>query len=135
MRKFATRFRSVTMAILLGLTMGRGTQAQTPAPLPPSKDAVTPGDAKSTPSDSKPTEAAGKTEEGPIARFAWLEGCWRGEVNRREYREHWLPLRGGLMIGVSHTTSEGKTQGYEYLRLEPRADGVYYIVNITTGPT
>jgi hypothetical protein len=25
---------------------------------------------------------------------AWLEGCWRGAVNQREFREHWLPLRG-----------------------------------------
>ena len=59
--------------------------------------------------------------------LAWLEGCWRGDVNQREYREHWMPLRGELLIGVSQTVMQGKTQGYEYLRLESRADGVHYV--------
>ena len=48
-------------------------------------------------------------------------------MNQREFREHWLPLRGELMVGASHTVMDGKTLDYEYLRLEPRADGVYYV--------
>ena len=48
-------------------------------------------------------------------------------ANQREFREHWMPLRGNLLVGVSQTVMQGKTQGYEYLRLEPRADGVYYV--------
>ena len=68
-----------------------------------------------------------KDEPGPLAELAWLEGCWRGSVNEREFREHWLPLRGNLMLGVSHVVRGGKTQDYEYLRLEPRADGVWYV--------
>jgi hypothetical protein len=62
-----------------------------------------------------------------LTQFAWLDGCWRGEVNQREYREHWLPLRGGMMLGASHTVMNGTTQSYEYLRLEPRGDGIYYV--------
>ena len=38
-----------------------------------------------------------------------------------------MPLRGGLLLGVSHTVMGGKSQGYEYLRIEPRPDGIYYI--------
>ena len=70
------------------------------------------------------------TAPGPdaFAALAWLEGCWRGSVNQREFNEHWLPPRGNLMIGASHTVTEDKTQGYEFLRLEVRADGVYYVV-------
>jgi hypothetical protein len=63
----------------------------------------------------------------PLASLAWLEGCWRGSVNQREFREHWMPLRGGLLLGVSQIVMAGKTQGYEYLRLEARPDGVFYI--------
>ena len=48
-------------------------------------------------------------------------------VNKREVREHWLPLRGNLMLGMSHTVLQGKTQDYEYLRIESRPDGVYYV--------
>ena len=32
-----------------------------------------------------------------------------------------------MLIGVSQTVMQGKTQGYEYLRLESRADGIYYV--------
>jgi hypothetical protein len=63
----------------------------------------------------------------PLAPLAWLEGCWRGTVNKREFREQWMPLRGSMMIGVSQTISDGKTDDYEYLRLETRPDGVYYV--------
>ena len=38
-----------------------------------------------------------------------------------------MPLRGGLLLGVSQTVMGGKSQGYEYLRIESRPDGVYYV--------
>src|SRR5262245_46760813 len=84
------------------------------------------------PPDNKAAEAATK-ESDPLAQFAWLDGCWSGDINQREIREHWLPLRGGIMLGASHIVTSGKTQSYEYLRLEPRADGIYY-VNISMAP-
>ncbi len=86
--------------------------------------------------DAKPSVAKGvdagapapaKADPGPLVVFAWLDGCWRGSVNQREYREHWLPLRGNLMLGVSHTVRGDKTQDYEYLRIENRPDGMFYV--------
>jgi hypothetical protein len=62
-----------------------------------------------------------------VAALAWLEGCWRGAVNQREFREHWLPLRGGMMVGAGQTVMQDRTQDYEYVRLEARPDGVYYV--------
>ena len=59
--------------------------------------------------------------------LGWLQGCWDGKVNQRDFREEWLPLRGDMMIGVSHTVSQGKTQDFEYLRLELRPEGVFYV--------
>lgn len=73
-----------------------------------------------------------------------------GSVNRREFLEQWSPPRGHMMIGFSHTVvapklqgtvkekldaagktiadpSKDKTQDFEYLRLEQRDDGIYYI--------
>ena len=39
-----------------------------------------------------------------------------------------MPLRGQMMLGVSQTIDEkGATQSYEFLRLEPRAGGVFYV--------
>lgn len=62
-----------------------------------------------------------------LRSLSWLEGCWKGEVAQYEFLEHWLPLRGGLMIGAAHVLFQGKSQDFEYLRLETRADGVYYV--------
>jgi hypothetical protein len=94
-----------------------------------------------------PSPAAAQSS---LEALAWLRGCWRGEVNRREFLEQWSPARGGMMVGISHTVttqkfqgtvkekmdavgkakagpSNEKTQDYEYLRLESRPDGVYYV--------
>lgn len=73
---------------------------------------------------AKPDEAK---VDSPLAQLAWLAGCYRGSANQREFREHWLPLRGDLLVGAGHTVAEGRTQDYEFLRIEPRADGVHYV--------
>lgn len=80
-----------------------------------------------SPPPEKPAEVR-SPDAGPLAPLAWLEGCWRGTVNLREFREQWMPLRGNLLLGVSQTVMAGKTDGYEYLRLEPRPDGIHYVV-------
>jgi Domain of unknown function (DUF6265) len=95
-------------------------QAQAPAsPSPPG--------ATSMPADVA-KRAATPIDTASLAPLAWLDGCWRGAVNQREFREHWMPLRGGMMLGVGQTVMADKTQDYDYLRLETRADGVYYII-------
>jgi hypothetical protein len=77
--------------------------------------------------DPAKAAAAQPTAEGPLAPLAWLSGCWKGSANQREFREQWMPLAGTVMLGVGHTTQSGQTQDYEYLRIEPRADGIYYV--------
>ena len=74
-----------------------------------------------------PAPAAAAAKPSPLEPFAWLAGCWEGKVNQREFREEWLPLRGEIMVGASQTAMLGKTVSFEFLRLEPRADAVYYI--------
>ena len=96
-----------------------------PAPTPDAKDA-----AKETRSASKePAKAAAPAPTGPLAPLAWLNGCWGGNVNQREFREYWHPLRGGVMVGVGHNALRDKTVSYEHLRLESNADGVFYIAH------
>ena len=77
------------------------------------------------PAPTEPDKAA--TPPLELASLAWLDGCWRGDVAQYEFREHWLPLRGGLMVGAGHVVFQGKTQDYGYLRIETRGDGVYYV--------
>jgi len=104
----------------LAMSTGAVAWAQAPAPAAPGPDA--------TPS-AAPAAAAPVSLPTSIDSLSWLEGCWRGSVNKRDFREHWLPLRGGMLIGAGHTTSEDKTQDFEYLRIESRPDGVFYIAS------
>jgi uncharacterized protein DUF6265 len=73
-----------------------------------------------------PTVAPDATAD-PLADFGWLDGCWRGSVNQRDFREHWMAPQGGMLLGVSQVVMGGKTVGYEYLKIETRPDGVYYV--------
>jgi len=77
--------------------------------------------------------AAAATPAPGLDQFAWLRGCWTGKVERREFVESWLPARGGMMVGIGQTVIHDrkqpgeKTSDFQYLRLEERADGVYYV--------
>ena len=85
------------------------------------------------PSPGPGTPAAGApappvaTGADSLSDFAWLDGCWIGNVNQRDFREHWMPPRGGLALGVSQMVMGGKSVSYEYLRIESRQDGIYYV--------
>ncbi|HEV7412294.1 MAG TPA: DUF6265 family protein [Casimicrobiaceae bacterium] len=107
--------QSMLTAALLAGALGGTASAQAPATPP----AVPPaGTANDKPAD-KPT--------GPLAPLAWMRGCWEGKVNQRDFREEWLPSAGDMMIGVSQTTLRDKTVDFEYLRLESRPEGVFYL--------
>ncbi|MBK6393920.1 MAG: hypothetical protein IPF73_03895 [Betaproteobacteria bacterium] len=96
------------------------------AATPAARDAAAPAK-EATKAASKDAAGEQLPPTGPLAPLAWLSGCWRGEVNKREFREFWQPLRGNLMVGVSRNALPERTISFEYLRLEPRADGVYYV--------
>jgi hypothetical protein len=104
----------LTAALLAGALVGPAS-AQAPATPP----AVPSGGAANDKPADKPT--------GPLAPLAWMRGCWEGKVNQRDFREEWLPTAGDMMLGVSQTTLRDKTIDFEYLRLESRPEGVFYI--------
>jgi hypothetical protein len=108
---------AMTARPLLGALLGLVLCASAAAQSPPA-----------APADAKAAPAGAADAANPLAQLSWLEGCWHGNVNKRDFREHWLPLRGGLLVGISHTVMDGKTLGYEYLRMEARTDGVEYVI-------
>ncbi|HKU87141.1 MAG TPA: DUF6265 family protein [Casimicrobiaceae bacterium] len=91
-----------------------------PAPAPQS---AAPAEA-ATPAAATPTAAP--EPSGPLAPLAWLEGCWQGNVNHREFREQWLPLRGGVLVGAGQSVLNGKMQDYQYMRIESKSEGIYF---------
>lgn len=68
-----------------------------------------------------------------IADVAWIAGGWQtvptGPGGRRQVEEHWTKPAGGSMMGMSRTVAGDKTVEFEYLRIEQRADGVYYVAH------
>jgi hypothetical protein len=112
------RWLALALALILAPAL-----AQTPA--------ATAQDAATVSAPPAPANAAAPAAlinpTSTLEPFGWLQGCWDGKVNQRDFREEWLPLRGDMMIGVSHTVAQGKTQDFEYLRLESRPEGVFYV--------
>src|SRR5262245_15635489 len=63
-----------------------------------------------------------------IAELAWIAGDWQtAPGGRAQIEEHWIPPAGGTMMGVSRTVAGGKTAEFEFLRVEQREDGIYYV--------
>ncbi|MGH8850513.1 MAG: DUF6265 family protein [Casimicrobiaceae bacterium] len=115
-------FRGSAICALLAAVLAGPGLAQAPAPgARPAAAAVA---AKAEKPVDKPAD---KPATGPLSPLAWVSGCWEGKVNQRQFREEWLPLTGDMMVGVSQTALKGKTIDYEYLRLEQRPEGVFYV--------
>lgn len=65
-----------------------------------------------------------------IVDIAWISGNWQTEPGgRRQIEEHWTTVAGGTMLGMSRTVAGDKTVEFEYLRIEQRADGIYYVAH------
>ncbi len=111
------RCATLATALLLGATAW----AQQPA-APPEASAPPPPPA----SQPQPPTGSKLDEGGAFAALAWLEGCWQGTVNQREFREHWLPPSGGMLVGAGQSVLRGKMQDYQFLRIEPKSGGVFF---------
>lgn len=65
-----------------------------------------------------------------IADLAWISGDWQTALGgRAQIEEHWTSVAGGSMMGMSRTVAGDKTVEFEYLRIEQRTDGVYYVAH------
>lgn len=106
---------------VLALASACTTPGPAPGEAPPSTTPAPPA-----PSPAAATPPATQAASGPLAPFAWLAGCWKGNVNQREFREMWLPLAGGTLVGAGQQASQGRLQDYEFLRIEARDGGVFF---------
>jgi uncharacterized protein DUF6265 len=69
-------------------------------------------------------------ENPTLADIAWISGDWQtAPGGRRQIEEHWTGVAGGSMMGVSRTVAGDKTVEFEYLRIEQREDGIYYVAH------
>ena len=65
-----------------------------------------------------------------ISELGWISGDWQtASGGRAQIEEHWTKPDGGSMIGMSRTVAGGRTVEFEYLRIEQRADAIYYVAH------
>ena len=65
-----------------------------------------------------------------IADLAWIAGNWQTPPGKRaQVDEHWSSPAGGSLIGMSRTVVVDKTVEFEYLRIEQRANAIYYVAH------
>jgi hypothetical protein len=70
----------------------------------------------------------------PMAKdFAWLAGCWEGNLRGSEINEQWMKPSGGVMLGMGRTVAAGKVRDYEFLQIREEADGTIAYVAKPSG--
>lgn len=70
------------------------------------------------------------TQTPTLADLAWMAGAWQSAPGgKRQSEEHWTTAAGATMMGMSRTVAGEKTVEFEYLRIEQRADGIYYVAH------
>src|SRR6185436_19304882 len=64
-----------------------------------------------------------------LADFKEMAGCWerRDDTKKLLISEQWMAPPGTSILGIGRTVKEGKTIGWEYMRIEERTDGVYFV--------
>jgi hypothetical protein len=74
-------------------------------------------------------QAAVESAKVTIDSFAFMKGCWAIERPERKVQivEQWMAPAGGTMIGMSRTVRDGKTTGWEYMRIEASESGVFFV--------
>ena len=63
-----------------------------------------------------------------VESFASMAGCWeRRDKSGTLFSEMWMKPAGNSMMGTGRTVKSGKTVDFEFLRIEQRTDGIFYI--------
>jgi hypothetical protein len=59
--------------------------------------------------------------------IGWLAGDWQMRVGTRCVEEHWTAPSTNMLVGTSRTVNAGRTSAFEFVRIEARDDGVFYV--------
>ena len=64
-----------------------------------------------------------------LGDFDGMAGCWeqRNDTKKLLISEMWMSPAGTSILGMGRTVKNGKTTGWEYMRIEQRDDGIYFV--------
>ena len=72
---------------------------------------------------------SGQNKVTSIADLGGMAGCWerRDDAKKLLITEQWMSPAGTSILGIGRTVKDGKTTGWEYMRIEKRDDGLYFV--------
>jgi hypothetical protein len=62
-----------------------------------------------------------------VERLGWMAGGWLMTRGGSCVEERWTLPAGGTLIGMSRTVGGDRTRSFEFMRIEARSDGVFYV--------
>lgn len=73
--------------------------------------------------------AAGQKKISAIADLSEMAGCWERRDPKKEMlvSEQWMSPAGTSILGMGRTVKKEKTVDYEFMRIEQREDGLYFV--------
>ncbi len=72
---------------------------------------------------------AGQNKVTSIADLNGMAGCWerKDAAKKLLVSEQWMSPAGTSIFGMGRTVKSGKTVDYEFMRIEQRDDGIYFV--------
>src|ERR1700750_320201 len=65
-----------------------------------------------------------------ISELSWMSGHWRTATNgKSQIEEYWTEPAGASMMGMGRTVKGERITEFEFLRIDQRADGIYYVAS------
>ncbi|MCI0411259.1 DUF6265 family protein [bacterium] len=64
-----------------------------------------------------------------LTGFEKLSGCWEHRDSGQVYEDQWMRPAGDMMLGMSRTLKEGKAVTFEFIQIQSRTDGTFYIAS------
>jgi hypothetical protein len=73
--------------------------------------------------------AANCFSQTTLADFKVMAGCWesRDDSQKLLISEQWMSPAGTSMLGIGRTVKKDKTTDWEFMRIEQRPDGIFYV--------
>jgi len=59
--------------------------------------------------------------------IGWLAGEWQLTSATTCVEEYWTASSNNMLVGMSRTVAAGRTTSFEFMRIEARPDGIYYV--------
>lgn len=80
--------------------------------------------------------SSGAFPQTKIEDLNWLAGCWERSDKAKNLlvSEQWMKPAGTSIIGMGRTVRNGKTVDYEFMRIEQREDGLFFVAKPKANP-